>query len=504
MASAHLVEKAKARIGMVLRDKWRLDTLLGVGGSASVYAATHRNGKRAALKLLHPELAAEKDFVDRFLREGYVANKIDHPAAVQIQDDDVTEDGYAYLVMELLEGYTLERRLRKKVAVPITEALKITEDLLDVIAIAHEKGVIHRDIKPANIFVTKQKVVKVLDFGIARLIEPQGGLQPGATQMGMPLGTPAFMPPEQARGRWDEVDERTDLWAVGATLYALILGDRPRRAPTANEELLLAMTQPLPPLAELAPGTNPEVCKLVDRAVAVDMKARWPNARTMQQALRLASLLVQAAGTPEGEEAAVSMAALYDPPTVTPTGPDGEPLADGNETTSATTGDEHGVTTARAITKASDDLVGDEPSGGKGKWLLLLLAAAIAVAAFVYRGKIQQMIHPPPPVNATPAVTTPPPPPPPAEVTTPATSASAIPSASGSAPPVDLDTLGSATPQTNAYGKPIGSASAAPSASAAKSAKHAGAKPAAPKSPVLSPSHSSTTPPPTEPSPDNE
>jgi serine/threonine-protein kinase len=456
MASAQLVEKAKARIGTVLRDKWRLDTLLGVGGSASVYAATHRNGKRAAIKLLHPELAAEKDFVDRFLREGYVANKIDHPAAVQIQDDDITEDGNAYLVMELLEGYTLERRLRKKIAVPILEALKFTEDLLEVIAAAHEKGVIHRDIKPANIFVTKQKVVKVLDFGIARITEATPGLQPGATQMGMPLGTPAFMPPEQARGRWDEVDERTDIWAVGATLYALIIGDRPRRAPTSNEELLLAMTQPLPPLKDLAPDMHPEVCKIVDRAVAIDMKARWPNAKTMQQALRLAALLVQAAGTPEAEAAQSSISALYEPAPVIPIGPDGEPVQDA-ENSATPIGD--GGTTGRAITKTQDDLAKVESRGGSGKWIALALVAALGAVALINRGKISQMIHPK--VNATPDATISPPPPPATASASAATSAAAPdPSAApSSAPSVSADAIDlDAPPTPTASGKATASA----------------------------------------------
>ncbi|WP_394844445.1 serine/threonine protein kinase [Pendulispora brunnea] len=292
MAAPELVERSKARVGSVLRDKWRLDSLLGVGGSAAVYAATHRNGKRGAIKLLHPELSVQTDFVTRFLREGYVANKIEHPGAVSILDDDHTEDGTAFLVMELLEGYTLERRLRKQSAFPVYDALKIVEDLLDIVSAAHDKGIIHRDLKPANIFVTKKGEVKVLDFGIARLGEAHH--LSGSTQMGMPLGTPAFMPPEQARGRWGEVDVRTDLWAVGATLWALLSGQRPRRAETANEELLLAMTEPLPPIGSVAPHVSLEACKLVDRAVAFDMSARWPNARTMQQALRLALLLEQA------------------------------------------------------------------------------------------------------------------------------------------------------------------------------------------------------------------
>jgi eukaryotic-like serine/threonine-protein kinase len=298
VAAPALVEKAKTRIGSVLREKWKLDSLLGVGGSAAVYAATHRNGKRGAIKLLHPEFSKQEELVKRFLREGYVANKIDHPGSVIILDDDITDDGMAFLVMELLEGYTLERRLRKRSAVPVREALKMTEDLLDVLQVAHEKGIIHRDIKPANIFITKDKVLKVLDFGIARLGE-QSQQPVGDTQMGQALGTPAFMPPEQARGRWDDVDVRTDLWSVGATLWALLSGQRPRRAETSNEELLLAMTEPLPAIASIALHVSPEVAKIVDRAVAFEMASRWPNARTMQQAVRLALLLEQAAAQPE-------------------------------------------------------------------------------------------------------------------------------------------------------------------------------------------------------------
>ena len=297
MAAPELVQRAKERVGLVLRDKWRLDSLLGVGGSAAVYAATHRNGKHGAIKLLHPEFASQPDFVERFLQEGYVANKIEHPGAVSILDDDRTDDGLAFLVMELLEGYTLERRLRKQTSVPIGDALRIVEELLDAVGAAHEKGIIHRDIKPANIFVTKQNQVKVLDFGIARLGEARH--LSSSTQLGMPLGTPAFMPPEQARGRWGEVDARTDLWAVGALLWALITGQRPRQAETPHKELLLAMTEALPPLVTVVPHATTELSQLVDRALQFDMSARWPNARTMQQALRLALLLEQASSSPK-------------------------------------------------------------------------------------------------------------------------------------------------------------------------------------------------------------
>jgi serine/threonine protein kinase len=278
-------DAAMARVGSVLVDKWRLDALLGVGGMASVYAATHRNGMRAAIKLLHPELCAQPTFVARFLREGYVANKIGHPAGVIVLDDDGTVWGSVFLVMELLEGDSLDRFTRRRgQRLPLKRILGIADDVLDLLATAHSKGILHRDIKPANIFLTVDDQVKVLDFGIARLAER--ALDGSATQTGTAMGTPSYMPPEQARGRWNMVDARTDLWALGATLYALLSGDRPRRAETVQEELLLAMTAPLISLAHLAPAVPGPVVEFVDRAVAFEMDPRFPDARSMQDALR--------------------------------------------------------------------------------------------------------------------------------------------------------------------------------------------------------------------------
>jgi serine/threonine protein kinase len=253
---------------------------------AAVYSATHRNGKRAAIKVLHPEFCAQPQFVSRFLREGYVANKIEHPASVAILDDDVSEDGAVFLVMDLLEGDALDRFTRRHSArrLPLERVLAMADDVLDLLIEAHALGIIHRDLKPANIFLTSENRIKVLDFGIARLAER--AIDTWATQTGAAMGTPAYMPPEQARGRWNLVDARTDLWALGATTFALIAGDRPRRAETVQEELLLAMTAPLPSLALAAPSCPPEVVAWIDRAVAYEMDARWPNAAAMQAALR--------------------------------------------------------------------------------------------------------------------------------------------------------------------------------------------------------------------------
>src|SRR5262245_41506915 len=148
--------KARARVGLTIKNKWRLDSLLGVGGMASVYAATHRNGSRAALKILHTEFARDPGIRERFLREGYVANRIDHAGRVAIQDDDVTEQDEPFLVMELLEGETVQQLWkRQKRRLGAGQALRIAERVLDTLVSFHAQGIVHRDLKPANIFITK-------------------------------------------------------------------------------------------------------------------------------------------------------------------------------------------------------------------------------------------------------------------------------------------------------------------------------------------------------------
>jgi serine/threonine-protein kinase len=282
-----LTVRARTRIGQTLKGKWRLDVLLGVGGMAAVYAATHRNGSRVAVKILHPELSTNADVRARFTREGHAANAVGHEGAVKVIDDDVAEDGSLYLVTELLDGETLEdRRVRSGGRLSEDEVLSVAHELLDVLAAAHAKGVVHRDIKPANIFITRSGQLRVLDFGIAHLREFSTGTM--ATKAGSAMGTPAFMSPEQARGLWSEVDGRSDLWSVGATLWQALTGQLVHDGRTANEELLSAMTKPAPPLASVLTNASPAVAHVVDRALAFEREKRWLNAQRMQEGVRRA------------------------------------------------------------------------------------------------------------------------------------------------------------------------------------------------------------------------
>lgn len=204
-----VVREAKARVGNVLAKKYRLEKLLGIGGMAAVYLATHRNGNRVAIKILHREVSLDGEARSRFLLEGYTANKLDHPDTARVLDDEIAEDGSAFLVVELLEGETYEERAANR-RLPHREVMEMAHALLDVLAAAADKGIVHRDIKPENLFHTTSGTLKVLDFGIARVGDTR---MAQATRTGLVFGTPAFMPPEQALGKTKEIDHRTDIWA---------------------------------------------------------------------------------------------------------------------------------------------------------------------------------------------------------------------------------------------------------------------------------------------------
>jgi serine/threonine-protein kinase len=281
-----LQARARGRLGAILRDKYRLDYVLGLGGAATVYAATHRNGNRVALKLLHPELACEADIRTRFLREGYVANKVQHAGAVAVIDDDVTTEGWAFLVMDLLHGTTVQGLWEaRSLRLPAPCVTAIVLQLLDVIGAAHDKGIVHRDLKPDNVFLTPTGEVKVLDFGVARLRDGSAH----KTDLGTVVGTPAFMAPEQANSRANEIDGKTDLWAIGSIAFALLAGDVVHPAENSGQTLIHAATRPARALAPLVPDAPAGVVAVFQRALAFEKADRWPSAGAMRDALARAA-----------------------------------------------------------------------------------------------------------------------------------------------------------------------------------------------------------------------
>jgi serine/threonine-protein kinase len=291
-ADSDVGQRAAQRLGTVLRGKYRLDRVLGVGGMAVVYVATHRNQKQFAVKMLHPELSSREDLRARFLREGYAANSVRHPGSVAVLDDDTAEDGAAFLVMELLEGEALEAVWEKAGGrLPVDAVLGIGWQLLDVLASAHANGIVHRDVKPANLFLTRDGQVKVLDFGIAR-VRDAAMTAASMTGTGIVLGTPAFMAPEQALARANDIDARTDVWASGATLFTLLTGQSVHVGENAPQIMILAATTPPRSLASVAPWLPAPVVSVIDRALAFDKAMRWQDAASMRDTLRDAHMMV--------------------------------------------------------------------------------------------------------------------------------------------------------------------------------------------------------------------
>ncbi len=273
---------AAARVGTTLCQKWTLEKLLGVGGMAAVYVANHKIGRRDAIKILHREVAQQPDMLARFEQEAHAVNRFHHPGAVEIRDIDVAEDGSPFLVMELLSGESLSERAQRLGGLPLDDVLRLTDELLDVLAAAHARGIIHRDIKLDNLFVQTDGSLKVLDFGIARIRDGVPLMM--RTRAGATLGTAPYMPPEQIKGM--EIDARADLFAVGATMFRLIAKRRIHEAKNETEMLLKMASQPAPPLLSVAPDVPPGVGLVVDRALRFDRDLRYPDALTMQADVR--------------------------------------------------------------------------------------------------------------------------------------------------------------------------------------------------------------------------
>jgi tRNA A-37 threonylcarbamoyl transferase component Bud32 len=272
-------------LGTVLGGSYAVVRLLGEGGMGRVYEAQHTRirARRFAVKTLHDELAKDSVLLARFAREAEAAASIRSPHVVEVVDVGRTDAGVPYLVTELLSGKDLSDHLAAVGRLPWTQAVPIARQVATALVAAHAVGVVHRDIKPENVFVLgdlSDLRVKVIDFGISKLRESE---PKNLTQTGAVMGTPSFMSPEQARG--ERVDERTDVYAVCALLYALLTGQRPFERPEATATMLAVLMEDAPRVSSIEPTTPPGLEHLVERAMAKDPTLRYPTMADLEIAL---------------------------------------------------------------------------------------------------------------------------------------------------------------------------------------------------------------------------
>ncbi|HYN19494.1 MAG TPA: serine/threonine-protein kinase, partial [Thermoanaerobaculia bacterium] len=242
---------------------------LGGGGMGVVYKAEDvRLERTVALKFLPPELTRDPVAKARFHQEARAASALEHPNICTIFEVNETEDGQLYLAMPAYEGEILKKKIERG-PLPVSEAIDIAIQVGQGLAKAHRLGIIHRDIKPANVMVTDDGVVKILDFGLAKLAGAAG-----LTRAGFCLGTPSYMSPEQARG---EVDPRTDLWSLGVVLYEMVAGRPPFRADTDQGIIYALLTEEPEPVRKLRPEAPPELEDILRGMLAKAPEARYPN-----------------------------------------------------------------------------------------------------------------------------------------------------------------------------------------------------------------------------------
>jgi serine/threonine protein kinase len=265
--------------GMIIRNKYEILGRIGIGGMGVVYRGRHLTfNEVCAIKIVNDAIAGDKNFLQRFQTEAVVTRKLRHPNAVRVDDFDYTDDGRPFIVMELVEGKNIGETLHEEGPLRVPRAVRIATQAARALGVAHKLGIVHRDIKPGNIILATdeqgQETAKVLDFGIAKLLETTGDAKPGMTMTGMMVGTPLYMSPEQFMGKkaGDDIDGRTDIYSLGVVLYQMVTARLPFEGDTIYSLMMQHMEGNARPPHELVPELNiPEslsrvILKAIDKS----------------------------------------------------------------------------------------------------------------------------------------------------------------------------------------------------------------------------------------------
>jgi serine/threonine-protein kinase len=287
-----VVHGAGEAVGAIINGQWKLIRLIGEGGLAAVYEAHAVAGSdRRAIKILHPQFVTQRAIVERFYAEAKACFSLRHPNVCVVEAYAYAEDGSPYMVMELLDGLNLEDLLRKKQPLRPEQAAPLLYAILQALSVAHARGIVHRDLKPANLFLVPTALssnngeysVKVLDFGIAKVMDIAGGMG-SKTRTGAVLGTPGYMAPEQVRNA-KAVDARTDLWAAGVVYFEMLTCQHPYGSADQLARMVAVLRDAPAKLSAHAPDLA-HWDAFFDKALARDPEQRFQSAQEMAERLR--------------------------------------------------------------------------------------------------------------------------------------------------------------------------------------------------------------------------
>jgi len=280
-------------VGVTLAGKYRIDARLNEGGMGTVYRGTHvLMDKTVAIKLLRPSLAADEKIVARFSREARAASRISHPNALSVTDFGEDESGHVFLVMEFLSGKTLKQVIRDDGPLALARVVDITRQVGDALNAAHEQGVVHRDLKSDNIMLVDTMAgdhAKVLDFGIAKITEPDGTpVDTGLTAPNLVIGTPQYMSPEQC-SQDVEIDARSDIYSLGVILFEMLVGHVPFAGDSPTMVMMKHLQEPVPSVLEERTDVPASVARVVARAMAKVRDNRYQNVAELIEDLTIAA-----------------------------------------------------------------------------------------------------------------------------------------------------------------------------------------------------------------------